>query len=98
MKVIDAPCPNGTSSDVEPRASINTCSQNLSAQDSKDTSESFSSQRVPLKSSGNSMMNHEDTLEVLLNSTTLICFTGKKYSKFIMKFQMQLVENNCILL
>uniref|UniRef100_A0AAX7VXD3 PDZ domain-containing protein n=1 Tax=Astatotilapia calliptera TaxID=8154 RepID=A0AAX7VXD3_ASTCA len=30
---------------------------------SKDTSESYSSQKIPLKSSEDSMMNHEDTLE-----------------------------------
>lgn len=58
VKVIEAPCPNGMASDMEPQVSTNP-----SAPDSKDTSESYSSQRVPLKSSGGSMMNHEDTLE-----------------------------------
>lgn len=89
MQVIEAPCPNGTSSDVEPQVSTNTYAQNPSATESKDTSESYSSQTVPLKSSGSSMMNHEDTLEVLLTFSTLKCFTNKKYSKCIMKFQMQ---------
>uniref|UniRef100_A0A3Q3KSR1 Erbb2 interacting protein n=1 Tax=Mastacembelus armatus TaxID=205130 RepID=A0A3Q3KSR1_9TELE len=37
--------------------------QNPSASESKDTSESYSSQKVTLKSSEGSMMNHEDTLE-----------------------------------
>lgn len=61
VKVIDAPCLNGTSSEVEPKASINARqSQNLPA---RATSESLSSHTVPLRSSGNSMMNHEDTLE-----------------------------------
>lgn len=65
VKVIDGPCVNGTSSDVELKASINARqSQNLPARDPKDTSESLSSHTVPLRSSGNSMMNHEDTLEV----------------------------------
>ncbi|XP_035523402.1 erbin isoform X2 [Morone saxatilis] len=63
VKVIEAPCPNGMASDMEPQVSNNTHAQNLSASESKDTSESYSSQKVPLKSSGGSMMNHEDTLE-----------------------------------
>uniref|UniRef100_A0A671WUD1 Erbb2 interacting protein n=1 Tax=Sparus aurata TaxID=8175 RepID=A0A671WUD1_SPAAU len=42
---------------------IPTNAQNPPASESKDTSESYSSQKVPLKSSGGSMMNHEDTLE-----------------------------------
>uniref|UniRef100_A0A8C4EQU0 Erbb2 interacting protein n=1 Tax=Dicentrarchus labrax TaxID=13489 RepID=A0A8C4EQU0_DICLA len=58
-----APCPNGMASDLEPQVSNNTHAQNLSTSESKDTSESYSSQKVPLKSSGGSMMNHEDTLE-----------------------------------
>ncbi|XP_074545893.1 erbin isoform X3 [Halichoeres trimaculatus] len=61
VKVIEAPCPNGTATDVEPQVSTNT--PNLAPLESKDTSESYSSQRVPLKSSEGSMMNHEDTLE-----------------------------------
>lgn len=66
MKVIDAPCLNGTSSDAEPKASIIARqSQNPPARDSLDTSESLSSHTVPLRTLGNSMMNHEDTLEVL---------------------------------
>ncbi|XP_042250935.1 erbin isoform X3 [Thunnus maccoyii] len=60
VKVIEAPCPNGTASDMEPQVSF---AQSVSAPESKDTSESYSSQRVPLKSSEASMMNHEDTLE-----------------------------------
>ncbi|XP_051268137.1 erbin isoform X1 [Dicentrarchus labrax] len=63
VKVIEAPCPNGMASDLEPQVSNNTHAQNLSTSESKDTSESYSSQKVPLKSSGGSMMNHEDTLE-----------------------------------
>ncbi|CAK6963589.1 erbin isoform X3 [Scomber scombrus] len=60
VKVIEAPCPNGMASDMERQVS---CTQNISAPDSKDTSESYSSQKAPLKSSEASMMNHEDTLE-----------------------------------
>ncbi|XP_070780248.1 erbin [Enoplosus armatus] len=60
VKVIEAPCPNGMASDLDPQVSTNTYP---SAPESKDTSESYSSQKVPLKSSGGSMMNHEDTLE-----------------------------------
>ncbi|XP_038590598.1 erbin isoform X2 [Micropterus salmoides] len=60
VKVIEAPCPNGMASDVDPQVSTITYP---SAPESKDTSESYSSQKVPLKSSGGSMMNHEDTLE-----------------------------------
>ncbi|XP_044030197.1 erbin isoform X2 [Siniperca chuatsi] len=60
VKVIEAPCPNGMASDVDPQVSTNTYPP---APESKDTSESYSSQKVPLKSSGGSMMNHEDTLE-----------------------------------
>uniref|UniRef100_A0A4W6CQ90 Erbb2 interacting protein n=1 Tax=Lates calcarifer TaxID=8187 RepID=A0A4W6CQ90_LATCA len=64
VKVIEAPCPNGMASDVEPQVSDNTCAQNPPAPESKDTSDtSYSSQKVPLKSSEGSMMNHEDTLE-----------------------------------
>ncbi|XP_056875619.1 erbin isoform X2 [Takifugu flavidus] len=62
VKVIEAPCSNGTSSDVEPLSAL-TFSSNPSVSESKDNSESYSSQKVPLKSSGSSMMNHEDTLE-----------------------------------
>lgn len=65
VQVIEAPCPNGMASDVEPQVSDNTCAQNPPAPESKDTSDtSYSSQKVPLKSSEGSMMNHEDTLEV----------------------------------
>ncbi|XP_068190873.1 erbin isoform X2 [Antennarius striatus] len=63
VKVIEPPCPNGVASDVEPQVSTVTYTPNSSATESKDTSESYSSQLVPLKSSGGSMMNHEDTLE-----------------------------------
>uniref|UniRef100_M4AIW9 Erbb2 interacting protein n=1 Tax=Xiphophorus maculatus TaxID=8083 RepID=M4AIW9_XIPMA len=40
-----------------------TCPQSSSATESRETSEPFSSQNIPLKSSEGSMMNHEDTLE-----------------------------------
>uniref|UniRef100_A0A8C4ENT5 Erbb2 interacting protein n=1 Tax=Dicentrarchus labrax TaxID=13489 RepID=A0A8C4ENT5_DICLA len=73
VKVIEAPCPNGMASDLEPQVSNNTHAQNLSTSESKDTSESYSSQKVPLKSSGGSMMNHEDTLEVLLTFRSFEC-------------------------
>ncbi|XP_076019695.1 erbin isoform X4 [Genypterus blacodes] len=63
VKVIEAPCTNGKASDIQPQGSTNTCTQNSSTPESQDTSESYSSQRVPLKSSETSMMNHEDTLE-----------------------------------
>ncbi|XP_047425791.1 erbin isoform X2 [Mugil cephalus] len=61
VKVIETPCSNGVSTD--PQVSSNSCLQNSSTTESKDTSESYSSQRIPLKSSEGSMMNHEDTLE-----------------------------------
>lgn len=96
MQVIEVACPNGTPSNVEPEVSTNTYAQNPFAPESKDTSESYNSQKVPLKSSGSSMINHEDTLEVLLTFSTLNCFTNKKYSKCFMKFQMQLEENDCL--
>ncbi|XP_029921473.1 erbin isoform X1 [Myripristis murdjan] len=63
VKVIEAPCANGKAVEVEPKVSANTCDQNSSAPESKDTSESYSSQKVPLKSSEGSLVNHEDTLE-----------------------------------
>ncbi|XP_061589942.1 erbin isoform X6 [Cololabis saira] len=63
LKVIEAPCPNGVASDIDPPVSSNTSAQNPSATESRDTSESVSAQRVPLRSSEASMMNHEDTLE-----------------------------------
>ncbi|KAM9307001.1 erbin [Pholidichthys leucotaenia] len=63
VKVIEVPCPNGMTPDTETHTSNNVDSQNPPAPESKDTSESYSSQRVPLKSSEGSMMNHEDTLE-----------------------------------
>ncbi|XP_029023954.1 erbin isoform X2 [Betta splendens] len=59
VKVIETPCLNGTASYVEPQISL----QNSSLSESKDTSESYSSQKVLLKSSEGSMLNHEDTLE-----------------------------------
>nr|XP_040052906.1 erbin isoform X2 [Gasterosteus aculeatus aculeatus] len=62
VKVIEAPCPNGTASDMDSQISTNTYSQNPSATETKDT-ESYSAQRIPLKSSGGPMINHEDTLE-----------------------------------
>ncbi|XP_069024139.1 LOW QUALITY PROTEIN: erbin [Embiotoca jacksoni] len=63
VKVIEAPCPNGVASDMEPQISTNPGGHNLCPLESKDTSESYSSQRVTLKSSESSTMNHEDTLE-----------------------------------
>uniref|UniRef100_A0AAX7TEI4 PDZ domain-containing protein n=1 Tax=Astatotilapia calliptera TaxID=8154 RepID=A0AAX7TEI4_ASTCA len=63
VKVIEAPCPNGVASNMEAQVSADVCGQNLSAPEAKDTSESYSSQKIPLKSSEDSMMNHEDTLE-----------------------------------
>ncbi|CAJ1070416.1 erbin isoform X1 [Xyrichtys novacula] len=63
VKVIEAPCPNGTATDVEPQVSTNANTPNQAPLESKELSESYSSQRVPLKSSEGSMMNHEDTLE-----------------------------------
>lgn len=65
MQVIEAPCPNGVASNMEAQVSADMCGQNLSAPEAKDTSESYSSQKIPLKSSEDSMMNHEDTLEVI---------------------------------
>lgn len=62
VKVIEAPCPNGTASEVEPQESTNTLAQNSSAPESN-ISESYTSQTVALKSSGGALMNHEDTLE-----------------------------------
>ncbi|KAL7376320.1 hypothetical protein ABVT39_005408 [Epinephelus coioides] len=62
VKVIEAPCPNGTASEVEPQESNNTLAQNSSAPESN-ISESYTSQTVALKSSGGALMNHEDTLE-----------------------------------
>uniref|UniRef100_A0A3B4FGL6 Erbb2 interacting protein n=1 Tax=Pundamilia nyererei TaxID=303518 RepID=A0A3B4FGL6_9CICH len=50
-------------SNMEAQVSADVCGQNLSAPEAKDTSESYSSQKIPLKSSEDSMMNHEDTLE-----------------------------------
>uniref|UniRef100_A0A3P9JPY9 Erbin n=1 Tax=Oryzias latipes TaxID=8090 RepID=A0A3P9JPY9_ORYLA len=63
VKVIEAPCPNGVASDTEPPVSTSTEAQNPSAEDSKDISESVSSQKAQMKSSEASTMNHEDTLE-----------------------------------
>ncbi|XP_034565129.1 erbin isoform X1 [Notolabrus celidotus] len=61
LKVIEAPCPNGTATDMDPQVSAYPL--NPAPLESKELSESYSSQRVPLKSSEGSMMNHEDTLE-----------------------------------
>ncbi|XP_041825768.1 erbin isoform X2 [Melanotaenia boesemani] len=61
VKVIEAPCPNGVASDVEPLLSSDT--QNPPLTESQETSESLNSLKIPLKSSEGSMMNHEDTLE-----------------------------------
>uniref|UniRef100_A0A7N6C1C9 PDZ domain-containing protein n=1 Tax=Anabas testudineus TaxID=64144 RepID=A0A7N6C1C9_ANATE len=59
---VKTPCSNGLASDVEPQVSTNIGVPNLCTPES-DTSESYISQKVPLKSSEGSMMNHEDTLE-----------------------------------
>ncbi|XP_061912831.1 erbin isoform X2 [Entelurus aequoreus] len=64
VKVIEAPCPNGRLSDTESKAcNVTFTIPNHPEPASKDTSESFSSQLVPLRSSEGSLMNHEDTLE-----------------------------------
>uniref|UniRef100_A0A8D3DEX2 Erbin n=1 Tax=Scophthalmus maximus TaxID=52904 RepID=A0A8D3DEX2_SCOMX len=64
VKVIEAPCPNGVAADKEPQVSANSCAQGPFAPESKDNSDtSYSSQKVPLKSSEGSAMNHEDTME-----------------------------------
>ncbi|XP_013880388.1 erbin isoform X2 [Austrofundulus limnaeus] len=63
VKVIEAPCPNGVESDSEPLVSSSSYAHSPSATEAKDTSESLSSQKVPLRSSHGLMMNHEDTLE-----------------------------------
>ncbi|KAM6902595.1 erbin isoform 2-T2 [Xenentodon cancila] len=69
VKVIEAPRPNGVASDIEPPVS-SASAQDPSATESKDTSESASAQRVLLRSSEGSMMNHEDTLEVYSEELT----------------------------
>ncbi|XP_056146506.1 erbin [Lampris incognitus] len=63
VKVIETSCANGKATEMEPKLSTNTCVQNSPTNDLKDTSESYSSQKVPLKSSETSVVNHEDTLE-----------------------------------
>lgn len=100
MQVIEAPCLNGTSPDAEPQVSTRTYPQNPSAPESKDTSESYSSQTVPLKSSGSSMMNHEDTLEVPLTFSPVIVSLTRKTdeTKYILKFQMRFEEKDCVCL
>lgn len=64
-QVIEAPCPNGVPADAHPPVSTDSEAQNPSTEDSKDTSESVSSQKAQMKSSEASTMNHEDTLEVV---------------------------------
>lgn len=70
MQVIETPCHNGMASNLEPQLSSTEFLQNPSTPESNEASESYSSQKVPLKSSEGSMMNHEDTLEVLQTFTT----------------------------
>ena len=63
--MIEAPSANGQAVDAEPISH---------ADDStapKDSSESYSSQKTPYKSSDPSMMRHEDTLEVPLAGISL---------------------------
>ncbi|XP_047228254.1 erbin isoform X2 [Girardinichthys multiradiatus] len=62
VKVIEAPCPNGVASDIEPPVSSARL-QNAPAAELKDTLEPISSQIIPFKSSEGSVLNHEDTLE-----------------------------------
>lgn len=69
-QVIEAPCPNGVASDTETLVSSSTCAQSPSTTEAKDTSESLSSKKNPLRSSEGLMMNHEDTLEVINNFMT----------------------------
>ncbi|XP_077478813.1 erbin isoform X2 [Stigmatopora argus] len=65
VKVIETPLPNGLALDLEANACNTTFTvPNIPEAISRDTeSESFSSQQVPLISSENATMNHEDTLE-----------------------------------
>ena len=65
--MIETPSANGQALDPEPISH---------ADDStapKDSSESFSSQKTPYKSSDPSMMRHEDTLEVPAAAISLAC-------------------------
>ncbi|KAM8871658.1 LOW QUALITY PROTEIN: erbin [Synchiropus picturatus] len=61
VKVIETTSTNGVPS--ESSISLSTSGQNLPTSESREASESFSSQNMTLKSSEASMMNHEDTLE-----------------------------------
>ncbi|XP_046870339.1 erbin isoform X5 [Hypomesus transpacificus] len=63
VKVIEGPCANGKAVKMEPKAPIYV--EDSTAPLSRDTSESFNSQKTSLQSSDNTrtMMNHEDTLE-----------------------------------
>ncbi|XP_062339935.1 erbin isoform X3 [Osmerus eperlanus] len=63
VKVIEGPCANGKPLEMEPKAPIYV--EDSTAPLSRDTSESFNSQKTSLQSSDNTrtMMNHEDTLE-----------------------------------
>ena len=63
-QVIEGPCANGKAVEMEPKAPIYV--EDSTAPLSRDTSESFNSQKTSLQSSDNTrtMMNHEDTLEV----------------------------------
>ncbi|XP_068430380.1 erbin isoform X2 [Clinocottus analis] len=63
VKVIEAPYPNGSASDMESQISTTTFAQNPSATEPKDTSDSYSAPKGALQPSGGSMMNHEDTLD-----------------------------------
>ncbi|KAM6986179.1 erbin isoform 1-T1 [Aplochiton taeniatus] len=65
VKVIEGPCTNGKVVDMAPKAPASSCVQSFATPESRDSSESYDSQKAPLKSSENSrtMMSHEDTLE-----------------------------------
>lgn len=76
MQVIEAPCPNGVASEAEP-PSTTTYAQSSSTTEAKDTSESYGSQKVPLKAPGGAVMNHEDTLEVRRSNAAARRLTGE---------------------
>lgn len=63
IKVIEAPPPNGMTSEVQEQIPSNICSKDAFTPESQDTSESYTSQKVIFKSSEASLANHEDTLD-----------------------------------
>lgn len=82
-QVIESPCTNGRAVEMEPTAKMNS-HQNYEPIDSLDN---HSVERIPLKNSDNlrTVVNHDDTLEVLHQSFSIKSYEYGFWIKWIKK-------------